>query len=156
MARIELVSPFSQAECVRRLQERSGDRLCPYTSVIGSIGEKSFWLEQKIGYRNSFQTRLRAAFAEEASRTRIHCRIGIQPLVAGFMIVWLVGVTFGLISSRFSPHVLAMLLLGGGIVAFGRFAARNEQSFLIEFLCSSLHAREYDNLASKTFEPRPS
>jgi hypothetical protein len=118
--------------------------------VIGSVGEKSFWLEQKICYRNSFQTRLRAEFVEEASGTRIRCRIGMHPLVSAFMIVWFAGVTFGLIASGFTPAVLGMLLAGAGIVAFGRFAARNEQSFLIEFLCNSLHAREFDNLAPKT------
>ena len=150
MATIDLVSPFSRSECLQRLQERSGDRSCPYTSVIGSIGENSFWLEQKISYRNSFQTRLRAEFVEEAGGTRIHCRIGMQPLVTGFMMVWFAGVTFAPIATGFTPHVLGMLLAGAGLVAFGRFAARDERGYLIEFLCNSLHAREVGNLAPVT------
>jgi len=152
MARIELVSPFSRPECVRRLQERSAGFLSPYNSVIGNIGEKSFWLEQKIGYRNSFKTRLRAEFVEQASGTRIRCRIGMHPFVFAFTIVWFAGVTSGLIATGFTPHMLTMLLAGAAIVAFGRMAARNERSFLIEFLRSSLHAREFDNLAPRTFE----
>jgi hypothetical protein len=146
MASIDLLSPLSRTECVQRLQERVGDAYSTYRSVIGRITETEFWLEQRITYRNSFKTRLRAQLVEEESGTRICCRIGMQPFVVGFMIVWSVIVTGGLISTGFRPPAVfaPLTMLGGGaaLVAFGRFAAKDERGYLIEFLCNSLGARE--------------
>src|ERR1019366_5828202 len=75
----------------------------------------------------------------------------MQPLVIAFMVVWFSIVTVGLFGSIFLTNGVSgnvasvpLLMFCGGIalVAIGRFAARNEQGFLIEVLCNSLDARK--------------
>ncbi len=161
--RIDLASPLRREECIRRLQEKTDSNwtIFGFRAVIGHIGERSFSLRKRIFYANSFQTIVRGTFIEESRQTRLHCRFGLHPFVAGFMIFWFSGVTlFGgtillttisalIAGSALNAHSLAgigipllMLVFGFGLVSLGRSFARDEQTYLVEFLIKTLDARE--------------
>jgi hypothetical protein len=161
---IELVSPLRRDECVRRLRDHAdaGFGISAMRPVMGNVGDTSFMLRQRTGYRNSFATLLRGTFEEEARRTRVHCRLGVHPFVRAFMLVWLVGVFIGACVLGFhavSPliggtasraslpiaNILApamMLVFGIVLAKAGRNAARGQQDYLIAFLVRWLDARE--------------
>jgi hypothetical protein len=146
MASIELVTPLSRAICVERLRENVSEPFYGQGAVFGRVKESGFWIERRIGYRNSFKTRLMADLAEGNKGTRIVCRVGMQPIVFWFVSAWLVivagGLLFAIASAPAAAQVpLLMLICGAGILALGRYAARNEGKYLIDFLCSCLHAR---------------
>jgi hypothetical protein len=147
MTSIELVSHMPRAQCVERLRERVGGRYAMHRSFFGRVTETAFWVEQRLNYRNSFKTRLRADLVEDVKGTRIRCQVGVQPLVFWFMAVWFSGVVsalfFVLVTSSGSAAapLLQMFVFGVALVAFGRFIARNQQETLIEFVSNSLDAR---------------
>ena len=97
MVSIELVTPLSRAECVERLRENVSEPFYGQGSVFGRIKETTLWIEQRIGYRNSFKTRLMADLVEGSKGTRILCRVGMRPIVFWFVSAWLVLVTGGLL-----------------------------------------------------------
>jgi len=161
---VELVSPLRRNECVQRLRDHvdAGFGISGMRPVMGNVGETSFLLRQRTGYRNSFATVLRGTFEEETRRTRLHCRLSVHPLVRVFMLVWLAGVLAGGCVLGF--HAVAPLIHGTtaraglpianiaapalmfvfGIVLakVGRNAARDQQDYLIGFLTRRLDARE--------------
>jgi len=161
---IDLVSPLRPDECVRRLRDHVDDGFgfSGMRPVMGKVGETSFILRQRTGYRNSFATTLRGTFVEEGRRTRLHCRLGVHPFVRVFMLLWLAGVAAGACVLGFRvvaplvngapsraalsiANILApLLMLGFGIALakVGRHAARDQQEYLIDFLARRLDARE--------------
>src|SRR5689334_12678733 len=80
---VELVSPLRRAECVERLRDHvdAGFGFSGMRPIMGNVGDTSFMLRQRTGYRNSFATVLRGTLEEESRRTRVHCRLGVHPLV---------------------------------------------------------------------------
>ena len=159
---VDLASPLRRDECVRRLRENVDDRwnLSGMRPIIGQIGETSFTLRVRQGYRNSFRTVLRGTMREESRQTRIHCRIGIDPFVRIFMLIWLavVAVAAGAMTasaislllhgqtsaaSLLAPILapVGMLCFGVALTRVGRYLARDQQQDLIEFLTRRLGAR---------------
>jgi hypothetical protein len=157
MISIELVSNLSRAQCIERLRERVGNRYAMHRSFFGRVTDTAFWVEQRLGYRNSFKTRLRANLVEGVKGTRIRCQVGVQPLVFWFMVLWFSAVFSALLfdlvtsSGSIAAPLLQMLVCGAALVAVGRFLARNEQKALIDFVRNSLDAHiAGENLAVPT------
>jgi hypothetical protein len=149
----QLVTPLSRQEIVERLRANvdtgwfRDDKL-----VRGSVGEHSFSLRRRIGYRNSFQTNLRGRYVSEGSSTRIRCYVGMHPFVIAFMIFWFAVVSVGtlavlqeLAEGHASPGALfiglALPLFGIILVVVGRYFARKESETLTEFLEDTLDAQ---------------
>jgi len=160
---VDLVSPLQHDECVRRLRDHvdAGFGISGMRPVMGNVGDASFMLRQRTGYRNSFSTILRGAFIEEGRRTRLHCRLGVHPLVRVFFLLWLAGVAVGVCVLGFPViwslingtstratmsigNILAPVLMfcfGIALTKIGRHAARDQQEYLIDFLTRRLDAR---------------
>jgi hypothetical protein len=116
---------------------------------------------KRLWYRNSFQTRLSADLKGEGGQTRIYCRISMHPLVAAFMAVWLTFVVLiggvvviesmvALASEAQTPKEVwlgvgvppLLLAFGFGLLRFGRYLARGERQFLIDFVGQTVGARD--------------
>lgn len=91
---IDLISPLSREECVRRLSSKTGTAW-DGTAVIGSVGETAFRLRKRISYRNSFQASLSGKLIDDRQGTRLHCSGGPHPFVTAFLAVWIGGVPIG-------------------------------------------------------------
>lgn len=141
MTSIDLVSPLPRSECVRRLR----DRVRPGHAVAGHVGDSKFRLRKVIWYRNSFQTHLKGSMVDEQGGTRIHCRFGLHPFVAGFMIFWLaLALLMGLmmlVSGKGDIGIVLFPLFGGGILLLGRAMASSEKEFLTKYVQDLLEAR---------------
>jgi hypothetical protein len=167
MSRVELRSPLSPSECVVRLSGAIDSERMAYVSLAGLFGSKpvagyvtesSLRLRRRIYYRNSFQTFLTATLRPDGSGTSISGELGIHPAARWFMMIWFgfVGVVggvmvvaslFGTLRTDGSPWVGAavlpgMLGFGIAIVQLGRWLARKEGTFLIDFLVQTLEAHE--------------
>lgn len=164
------VSPFSPAECAERLGsaiDREGSILVSLSAyfgskpVIGRVSAGSLRLRRRIAYRNSFQSFLFATLEPAVRGTRITAEVKMHPFVRGFMFVWLGFVVFFWGLSAFAvvasatgvvevhgSHgwlgLLAPLVMGAfgvGLVKFGRYLARDEERFLLDFVTGILDAR---------------
>ncbi len=126
-------------------------------TVVGSVRETSFRLRKRIYYRNSFQYSLSGELIDDHGQTRLHCRIGLHPLVRIFFTVWFGGVLLGCgmangcrrahgaLPPNWWPGAgVPFLTLAGGfaLLMFGKYLARDEPAFLIDFLRRGLDARE--------------
>jgi len=156
-----LVSSLSVEACRERLRADVGSLWNPFTAwnhpVRGRVTGKGFWIVKTIHYRNSFQTEARGRWTAEGNGTRIDVSFGMSRWIAGFMIVWLIGIAAFVVgwwgsgpagSAKaagagtllvFLP--LLMLGFGIGLIAFGRWLARNESRELIEFLTRTLECQ---------------
>jgi len=123
--------------------------------LIGSVTPRSAWVRRRINYRNSFQIVLSAQFEPAGSGTTIRCRFGPMALVRVFMIVWfsavlLIGAGFGYsaLTGKLGPDIplllglfpLGFLFFGILLAGVGRWAARNDESFLVQTLCAAADA----------------
>jgi hypothetical protein len=163
----EFLTPLTPAQCVERLaavvdSEQLGlFSVAGLNPVIGEVTESSLRLRKRIGYRNSFQTYLTAALRPTSGGTVLSCDLATHPLVRMFMYFW-----FGIVALVGAPAYLAllgpvtcgpamveehaligllvpptMLAFGLALVGLGRFLARDEADFLVEFLARTLDAR---------------
>jgi hypothetical protein len=157
---VTLVSPLPREECVRRLRERAAPMWTMYGSlpVAGRIEETGFHIHQRRRMKNSFRMHLWASLEQWTGQTCIRCRFGMNPFAEVFLILWVGLVLSGLAvtaSSALTSLVnegnwentwivlppLAMLGFGYGLVRFGKYIARCERAFLLEFLRETLDAR---------------
>jgi hypothetical protein len=157
---VDLVSPLPRRECVSRLKMKTDPAWGGAGTVVGSVRETSFRLRKRIYYRNSFQYSLSGELIDDHGRPRLHCSIGLHPLVRIFFTVWFGGVLLGcgMVSiwmARAYAHGalppnwwpgagVPFLMLEGGIaiLMFGKHLARDEPAFLIVFLRRGLDAQE--------------
>jgi hypothetical protein len=157
---VDLISPLPAEECVQRLRFKTAEGWSG--SVIGSIGETSFRLRKRIGYRNSFQTSLYGKIIAENGQTRLHCKIGLHPFVRVFLMIWFGGVSIGCAAmvirafdllrsghgsfpmNGWQAFAVPFLMLGFGavLVGGGKHLARDEQDFLIDYVRRAVDARE--------------
>jgi hypothetical protein len=176
---VVFISPLSREECVRRLREKVGPAgltglfkslkgVADTNSIIGSVGENSISLSQRINYSNSFQTYVSGDLADENDKIRLTCRIGPHPSTLVFMFVW-VGFLMFFVATGFTRNdenaavlninmpgyhsavqsfwvgilfPLGMACFGVGLFAVGRFFARNEEQALIDFLRETIDAEQ--------------
>jgi len=145
-----LISPLRPDECSRRMSLQIDPPISLRGSrpVYGRVRENTFWIEKRIGYRNSFKTRLRANLEPApGGGTRITCKAGMTPITLVFMYVWFGMVIVGTIvafatRSNAAPALPMFLLFGGALIALGRYIARDEKAFLVNYLCEVLVARD--------------
>ena len=151
---VELVSPLARADVVQRLRDGVDSDWVMFGGkpVVGRVDERSFRLRLRLKYRNSFQTFLFGTIVEDGRSTRLRCRVGMHPIAAAFMALWLTAVA-GLMISALSALgdeaeiglllgvPVAMIAFGGGLVWLGRWLARDERRRLISFLEQMLAAR---------------
>jgi hypothetical protein len=154
----DLISPLSREECVRRLRSKIDPAWGG--TVVGSVSETSFRLRKRIYYRNSFQYSLSGKLIDDNGQTRLHCRIGLHPFVRAFLVVWFGGVLIGCVAvtiqmanglmhgslptNGWPGAAIPFLMLAGGfaLVTAGKYFARDESAFLLDFLHRSLDARD--------------
>ena len=168
---IDLVAPHSPVECASLLtaaidsEWSAAFTLFPSAGakpVIGKASETKLRLRKRIGYRNSFQSHLRASMQRSAEGTVISGTAGMNPFVPVIMGIWFAGViliggaaSFRTVSSMFSgagdlhPNAwigivgpLTMVTFGVVIVGIGLYGARDEARFLTDFLVTTLNARD--------------
>ena len=154
-ARDELIAPLSPEECVTRLNDKVGGMFGD-SPVVGSVGTRSLRLRKRLhNANNSFQTYLRATLNGEGKATRLSCRFGPHPAVVAFMLFWLVfataiGIAFVSLGGQaeggdvpMAVRFMPFLMLPFGIALFigGRYWARHERQFLLDFLHETLDAR---------------
>ena len=133
------------------------------SGVVGKIGDTKICLRKSLSRQirisnsfqpnNSIQTYLFGQLKDDGGQTRLKCRLGMHPLVIAFLVFWF-GISMFLIHfSRRSSllnvfgerHVVAFLLLGSlgsALLIFGRYRARGEEKFLIDFLRRTIDVRE--------------
>ena len=135
--------------------------------VVGWVTDSSMRLRKRIGYGNIFQSYFKASMRPEAGGTVISGKITMHPLVRLFVIVWFGAIIYipgpaflrtiysmivGSSTEYENTAVLlvmfpVMLALGYGLIAFGRYLARDESRFLTEFLIRELDARDRNGTA---------
>ena len=151
-----LQTKLSTDECFRTLRPLVAASIAIFCSknVTGSIGPERGAIKKQIWYGNSFQTVIRFHWRPKGDVTVIECRAGLAKLVAAFHYLWLgfagffvALITFILIfqvlatPERFAREMMliplggmSILLVELGMFRLGRFLARNEEEYLIEFL----------------------
>jgi len=170
--RCELISPISRQECVARLHDAVGSRWSLFDTkpAIGRVGESSFSIRKRLraSFHNSLQTYLTGRLKADGAATRLLCRFGMHPFVIGFMAIWfgmlvcftiaaIVALARGAIAQSNGMIVVGhvmMWIFGIGLVAFGRFLARNERQFLLDFLQQTIDARPVARPEPVTVERR--
>lgn len=126
------------------------------SGVVGKIGDTKIRLHKSISGQNSFQTYLFAQLTDDGGRTRLHCRLGLLPSVVAFIVFWFgfvlfIGLRNSVTANAFgeksvvegwwvAPGILASF--GAALVLVGRYLARDEEKFLIDFLRQTIDARE--------------
>ncbi|HWD28036.1 MAG TPA: hypothetical protein VG387_12775 [Rhizomicrobium sp.] len=157
-----LITGIPPGECHDRLKAnvRSGWSFDPSQGVTGMVGHRWFRLRQVILYRNSFQAVAAGTLEESGIGTRIRCAFRMNLLVQAFMVFWCIAgvwvsaslVPMGIHQMRYGAPpgdtpalgVIAPFLIFGfaaGLLAFGRWTARDERAFLIDFLRTTLDAQ---------------
>lgn len=153
----ELILSCSVEELCCRLNARMDRSFSGTRPVIGRIRGTRLTARKRIWYRNSFQTYLSAELSDQVNQTLVRCTFSMHPFVTAFMAVWFGGVL--LIGGATVVHLLnlfisasakapegsvagiavpfLMLLFGAGLVAFGRWLASDEETFLLNFLKSA-------------------
>lgn len=150
---IELVSELNPDECIKRLSDAMDS---PLTSIFGKnpvIGRMEYGyisLTKRIWYRNSFQTQLSGRFENEGSGTRVIATAGMQTWVRIFLIIFCLvplAILANLITTgeevNFVTTALAILfpVIGVLLMFLGRYLARKEENFLIDFVCQVIEAK---------------
>lgn len=154
--RVTLHSPLSPQACLDRLRAGTGsiwNPLAAWTSALrGSVNETGFRVVRAIHYRNSMQSEASGTWTNEGSGTRIEITFAMNRIGAVAMSIWLAFVGVFAIVWTLVPHASSshtgrlaapwlvewipywMLLFGIGLVYFGRWLARGDNAFLLEFL----------------------
>jgi len=167
---LELYSPFSPEECFSRLTAQADTsssafslgRPCGTKPVVGILTRNSFNLRKRIGYQNSFQTRCEAEMRAEGAGTILTGTMGATRWARYFLLFWFTGLTalaipsaiFGITAllhgaasrdayGKWAPILQPsfMLLFGFALVRVGRYFARDEERFLLDFLTRTLDAK---------------
>lgn len=118
---IELITPFSKSEVQKILHENiipkrtlknKLDKHKIDKPFEGEFSGKQFVIQRVINYKNSFLPQIKGIIIQEADGSKIKATLKIHRLVALFMYIWLIGVSFGGIMT-----VYAFLTKGANIMA---------------------------------------
>jgi len=158
---VEIVSRLPRDEVMRRLGQivETDWTLFASKPLRGRIERGSLRLRRRISYRNSFQTHLFATVHDDGRGTRLVGRTGMHPAVAVFMTLWFALVGLGLaialvaLSHDQSPSwqtlaPMLMIVFGIGLLAGGRWAARNERAEMIAELEQAIDGKAREPMAS--------
>jgi hypothetical protein len=150
--RLVLHSPLSVETCVAKLKSALNSSS---SAVVGYVAG-SVRLRRRIGYYNSFQTRLSATLHAGSDGTRINARLGVRGLVTVFFVLALAFIVllgglhiFGALRSqpfeRVLPQILGigtMFLAAFSVPFFGLYLSRGDARVLDDFLRQTLDAGE--------------
>jgi hypothetical protein len=159
---LELSSPLSPEECLRRLRAASDPqwKLFGAKPVLGGVHGGMFWGRRRISYGNSLQTVAFARVRASTAGSRIGVHFGLDPFACVLASVWfgfvLLGAVGWMISNlprlsangravgNWTPLIgsIALLGLAAGLLAFGRWLARDEKAFLTAFLIETTSASQ--------------
>ncbi len=161
---VGLLSPLPRAECAKRLRRHVGSEwsLASNSGVVGSVDGDAFRIRKMIYYRNSFQTYLHGQLSDApGGGTRIRCELrelNLRPVLIAAVVVVLIALAgiialLALHGSQFRQVPLIVLIAPLGVVPLlavvgvlavniGRWAARGEQQYLVDFLCRTLEANK--------------
>jgi hypothetical protein len=158
--RFELRTLLSLEECLARLGDAidSPSFFGASRSVVGRAGSASRRISKRLRYgSNAFQSHLTARLQPAPGETILVGKVGLHPIVITVMSLWFGGLILmsgALIAADVnSPAWLSPLLmvaLGMGVVAFGRYLARGDSQFLLDFLCQTLDARDVAQKPDRT------
>jgi hypothetical protein len=160
----DLVSPLPLAECIRRLRAAtdSSFAIAGGKPVLGTVGETGIRLRRRSYYRHTSQCWLSGKFTEANGRTRLHCTVGMHPLVRILLKYWVVCIFVGggaifmhalrtlwaaqdpLPQSLWLGLVVPPLLLGFGVVLLvcGSANFGDDPRFLVEFVARTIEGKE--------------
>jgi len=157
---VQLESPFSPDDCVRKL--RRGLEMEAH-SISGWIRGTRLRAREIITYRNSFQTVLSARLLQREGRTLIRCRFSMALFPSVFLAFWLGAVGLFLLVSiagvagvnivhwhspgaPWSATIFSgfMFAFGIGLLCSCRVLARDEQHFLLCFIRDRVGAQIVD------------
>lgn len=150
----EFRSAFGIDESVERLRaatKRSAFCALSQTAAVGKVSETSVRLQRVIPMvGNSFKPFFLGRFESREGKALLVGRFTMLPIIKLFMTFWFamvtlgsVGLLFGLSSTSPVPAVLgpfAMLGAGVGMVAFGKWLARNDVAWLSEAIETALES----------------
>ena len=164
MSTTDLVTKIPRTECERRLHQAVASEwsLVSASGVVGSVGADAIRLHKRIYYRNSFQQYLHGKLSDCADGgTRIHCEFRELPLLpfvilAGVIALIAAGATLFMavshsaqlqavpLAAMLAPlAVIPLLAIVGSLAVFiGRWAARGDRQFLLDFLRRTLDASD--------------
>jgi len=149
---------FEPEVCAQRLKARINSDYNWFGSkpAQGTVGRGWARLRKQIGYRNSFQTVMDVSMTPARDHTLLSCRVGLSPFVWAFAFVWVgfLGLLWlGGLTDLFLNGVgadggglvfvlfpLGMIGFGAALLAFGRWLARDEATFLLAFVRETLEA----------------
>ncbi len=157
-----LRSPLPKDEVEKRLKAAIDSRWRPFGSrpVIGVVRHDRVWFRQRPGrVRNSFQTVMFARIETQGSGTLIIGRSGMAPAAMMFLIAFtsvaaLMAVIFTAVAltrqldgmgppwwNWLQPLAgLGFVAFGVALGVFGRWLARREHDFLVDFLAATTEA----------------
>jgi hypothetical protein len=154
-----LQSALPEDACLQRLRDAIDSEWNPLgrKPVVGWVGDRAFRL-RKRSRTNPFQVFLEGETVAEVTGTKIRCRVGLQDLVfvgwgIGLLIVFgiLVEKVLEIFDSPPPPNALsdaagiAGLLAAMAIgIAIARSAARQDESFLVDFVQRMLVTQPLD------------
>ena len=154
-----LTSSLPIVACISRLRGvvQSEWALFGKSPVVGRVGESSFKLRKRLsgGAYNSFQTYVSGRLTGDGVLTRLTCRFGMHWFVTLFTTLWLTPflaiLTFSIADDLANLRAPAFddyfvfsvfALFGIGLLCIGRYMARNEKRYLLNFLRETIDARE--------------
>lgn len=134
--------------------------------VQGSVGETSICLRKRMYYRNAAQCWLSGKLVEDNGQTRLHCTVGLHPLVRKILEIWIGAVV--VISGAILIHTVRFWLGSNGplppdlwlgvaaplvilgfavlLLMFSDRFAQDEPAFLVDFLQRTIDAHEDESL----------
>jgi hypothetical protein len=128
--------------------------------VIGHVDPWGGSLRKRIHYRNDFRTTMSLAIETSGGGSRIVARSFMSVYATVFMVFWFGMVSLVPLAALAAGSVEAallsipgfMLAFGIGLVAFGRWLARDEHDFLLAFIRNRVDG-EIESSADGRFDP---
>jgi hypothetical protein len=136
------------------------------SDVVGKVGDENIRLRKvpNPGISNGFQTYLFGRLTDDGDQTRLRCRIGMHLFPVAFLVLWfgaLLFMSFLLLGNMVikvnTPSdsstiegwwvfivPLLFACFGGAFFIIGRYCARDEERFLIDFLRKTINARQVE------------
>ena len=163
-SRLTLYTKLRPEECRLRLERLLAPAfaLSPRRErpITGRVSNEGFSIKRFISYRNGFQTAAVGRFKQNDQGTVVSLCLGVTREARTFAFAWLmiavlliivplvlISINMYLTSTAHLDSLTAVILVGSVfvviwcvVVGFGRWLARGEASYLLDFLKSTLDA----------------
>ncbi len=159
---VVLETPLTPKESFRRLRAEVDETEAMFgrQAVVGSFEGDKAEIRLRNGGPNAYSTVLRIQFKPSGSGAVLICETGTGPLGLGLLKVWIAGLTllwaamlanilYGLIVGPQSELDIqgaivgppALIIFSAAIGATGRFVARPQDQFLVQFAANNAEAK---------------